>query len=362
MSNNYQASLGARISESGIRTVENQIKALSKKFKLNLEINANDINKTTKRIQEQLKKTKTQLQIEDVTGITRNEDKRAKEYQKIWNKAERDLAVTREKEDLKTYLLRSQRQIKLVAEREKLEKAQLASQLKNAEKLESFISRQSNALKRSVAGKDELLNKGGLRSEYQSILNDLSSMSSKGGKSIREMSSRIDEFKTKMRESQAAIKNTTKDGYNLVEMVSIAAKKIAVWAISTGLIYGSLHQIEKGIQYIIQLDSAMNEVRIVTGMTKGEVEDLAKSYNVLAKELKTTTAEITSVSVELFRQGLDGQVLQDRLEAIVKYAKISKISLQESEKILTATANATKRDVGEIIDIFAYLGRFCSAA
>jgi TP901 family phage tail tape measure protein len=356
MGNNYQASLGASISPAGIRQVENQIKAISKKYKLNLELNTSSIANTTKKIQQQLNKTKMQLRIDDAVGITQNEDKKARDYLKIWNKAERDLAITREKEDVKSYLLKSQRQIKLVAEREKLEKAQLASQLKNAEKLESFMSRQSNALKRSVAGKDALLEKSGLNTEYQSIINDLSKMSSSGGKSIKEMSTRIDEFKTKMKESQAAIKNTTKDGYSFGQMIEIAAKKIAIWAISTGIIYGTLRQIEKGIQYVVELDNAMNEVRIVTGMTKGEVDDLAKSYNILAKEMGVTTKEIAKTSAELFRQGLAGKDVEERMKAIIKYAKISGISLDESNTIITATANATERSVDDIINIFALLG------
>jgi TP901 family phage tail tape measure protein len=44
------------------------------------------------------------------------------------------------------------------------------------------------------------------------------------------------------------------------------------------------------------------------------------------------------------------------MKAIIQYAKISSISLDESNKIITATANATGESVQKIIDIFALLG------
>ena len=331
MANNYQALLSAAISPQGIKNIESQIKAISKKYKLNIEINTDNstLQKYTKKLQEQIKKSKTQLVIEDNTGITQVEDKRARAYSERWNKAE---------------------------------KARADNAIKQQQRVVDFIDRQSNALRQKVAGKESLLdyvNKDTgikLRDEFNSIMKDLQNMSSDGGKSIGEMSSRIDGFNTKLKETGVHFKNTNHDGYNFAEMISLAAKKIAIWAISTGLIYGTLRQIKAGVQYVIDLDNAMNEVRIVTGMTKDQVNDLAKSYNQLAKDLKTTTAELTQVSVELYRQGLSGSELDDRLQAIVKYAKISKISLQDSEKIITATANATGRSVQNIIDIFSQLG------
>jgi hypothetical protein len=50
------------------------------------------------------------------------------------------------------------------------------------------------------------------------------------------------------------------------------------------------------------------------------------------------------------------------MRAVIQYAKISSISLDESNKIITATANATGESVQKIVDVFAYLGRFCPAA
>ena len=94
-------------------------------------------------------------------------------------------------------------------------------------------------------------------------------------------------------------------------------------------------------------------------MTTEEVYKLATGYNKLAKEMNVTTGEIAKTSANLFRQGLDSSQVEERMKSIIKYAKISSISLQQSDKIITATANATGESVTKIIDLFALLGRFC---
>jgi len=104
------------------------------------------------------------------------------------------------------------------------------------------------------------------------------------------------------------------------------------------------------------LYNSLNEIRIVTNKTQQEVNNLALSYNKLAKEMNVTTKEVASTAADLFRQGLNDSQVEERMKAIIQYAKISGISLEESNKIITATANATGESVRKIVDIFAYLG------
>jgi len=134
------------------------------------------------------------------------------------------------------------------------------------------------------------------------------------------------------------------------------AYKMLQWAAVGTAIFGTWRALQDGVQYITQLDTALNEIRIVTGKTQLEVEKLASSYNNLAKEMSVTTTEIASTAVSLYRQGLSEDNINERMQAIIKYAKISGISLKEADTIITASANGTKASVNEIIDVFSYLG------
>lgn len=153
-----------------------------------------------------------------------------------------------------------------------------------------------------------------------------------------------------------AARNAMTDTLTWTKAISTAWKRMAQWAVGGTLFFGTLRQIKEGIAYITELDNSLNEIRIVTNKTQQEVNNLALSYNELAKEMGVTTKEIASTAADLFRQGLDDSQVEERMKAIIQYAKISGISLEESNKIITATANATGESVQKIIDIFAYLG------
>lgn len=123
-----------------------------------------------------------------------------------------------------------------------------------------------------------------------------------------------------------------------------------------GLLVGAVNALKSSVGYVVELDNSLNQIRIVTGQSQQEVQKLANSYNNLAKEMSVTTSEIASEAANLFRQGLGETEVEARMKAIIQYAKISSISMADSDKIITATANATGESVNKIIDIFALLG------
>lgn len=153
-----------------------------------------------------------------------------------------------------------------------------------------------------------------------------------------------------------ASRNAMVDTLTWSKAIQTAWKRMAQWFTGGILFFGVLQQIKQGISYISELDNSLNEIRIVTNKTQQEVNNLAMSYNKLAKDMSVTTKEIASTAADLFRQGLNEGQVEERMKAIIRYAKISGISLEESNKIITATTNATGESVQKIIDIFALLG------
>ena len=176
------------------------------------------------------------------------------------------------------------------------------------------------------------------------------------GNWIKDVGVYVDKATGKMYQFQNAQRNIMVDTLTWSKAITTALKRMAQWAISGTVIFGTLRQIKAGISYITELDNSLNEIRIVTNKTQQEVNNLALSYNKLAKEMNVTTREIASTAADLFRQGLDDSQVEERMKAIIQYAKISGISLEESNKIITATANATGESVRKIVDIFAMLG------
>jgi TP901 family phage tail tape measure protein len=166
----------------------------------------------------------------------------------------------------------------------------------------------------------------------------------------------VDKVTAGMRQLRKETTLAMKESDNFITTFVKDLGKLAIWSIAASIMYAPLRGLREGIVYLNELDKSLNEIRIVTGATQSEVQKLANSYNSLAKEMKVSTREIAGQAASLFRQGLNSLEVEERMRGIIQYAKISSISLEDSNKIITATANATGENIGKIIDIFALLG------
>jgi TP901 family phage tail tape measure protein len=161
---------------------------------------------------------------------------------------------------------------------------------------------------------------------------------------------------TQFESLKANMKTARVDSQGFTNDLIHNAKKMLEWTIIGTAIFGSMRALKDGISYVIEMDNALNEIRIVTGESQQEVQGLTKNFNDLAKAMSVSTVEIAKTSVELYRQGLSQKEVEERMKSTIQYAKISSISLADSNKIITATANATGESVTKITDIFAILG------
>ncbi len=228
-------------------------------------------------------------------------------------------------------------------------------QLIDSKNVELDIKRINNALDTLKVGKDKVFANSKVIDEVN-LLKNMQEQYKNGAISLKELSTQMGTVRTRAAQVAGEFRNVNKDGYNFVEMLTLSAKKIAIWGIATTAVYGGLRELKLGISYIYDLDNSLNEIRIVTGNTQAEVERLAVSYNKLAKEMSVSTRDLVGVSADLYRQGLNDTQVEERMKGIVQYAKISSISLNDSNRIITSTANATGESVQKIIDIFALLG------
>jgi hypothetical protein len=93
-------------------------------------------------------------------------------------------------------------------------------------------------------------------------------------------------------------KDVEKTNKNIFNTLKDNAGKVAQWALSTGIVYGTLDQIRRGMEYIVDLNKEMTNIQIVTGMSSAQIDALAASYTDLAKEFGVTTLEVAKGSLE----------------------------------------------------------------
>ena len=100
----------------------------------------------------------------------------------------------------------------------------------------------------------------------------------------------------------------------------------------------------------------LNEIRIVTGKSQQQANQLGTSYRNLARNMKVSATEVAVAATEFWRQGLDEQQVNERLIATTQYAKISAMEFEDAAEVITAATNTMGVSAQHVVDIFAYLG------
>lgn len=135
--------------------------------------------------------------------------------------------------------------------------------------------------------------------------------------------------------ANAELKKTKGFLQNIGETLFNAAK----WSVAYGAINNITNGIKSAWNYAISLDSALNDIRIVTGKSYQEMEKFAKSANKAAKALGTSTMDYTKGSLIYYQQGLGQKAVEARTAVSAKTANVTGQSMQEVSEELTAVWN-----------------------
>ena len=113
----------------------------------------------------------------------------------------------------------------------------------------------------------------------------------------------------------------------------------ARWQISSSILMGFTSAVSGAVSYAKELNTSLNDIRIVTGKSVEEMELFAEKANQAAKALSTTTTAYTDAALIYYQQGLDGKAVLDRANTTVKLANVVGKSAQEVSEWTTAIWN-----------------------
>ena len=113
----------------------------------------------------------------------------------------------------------------------------------------------------------------------------------------------------------------------------------ARWQISSSLLHGFMGAVQTAYHYAEDLNSSLNDIRIVTGASVEEMDKFAKKANEAARSLSATTTEYTKASLIFYQQGLSDDEVAKRTEVTIKMANAAGQSAQIVSDQLTAVWN-----------------------
>lgn len=160
------------------------------------------------------------------------------------------------------------------------------------------------------------------------------------------------DFDTLGEQGKRAFRNLTESLYTtnatldksktLLNSIGDTLINAAKWSVAYGVINNISNGIKSAWTYAVSLDSALNDIRIVTGKSYQDMEKFAKSANKAAKALGTSTMDYTKGSLIYYQQGLGEKEVAARTAVSAKTANVTGQSMQEVSEELTAVWNGFK--------------------
>lgn len=128
-------------------------------------------------------------------------------------------------------------------------------------------------------------------------------------------------------------------------------KTFAVYLLGSTITMGAVNSVKQVVTNVIDLNSAMTDLRIVTGGTKTETQELLKTYNQMAQALGTTTTIVSDAAVEWQRQGYSLEDTNTLIKDSMVLSIVGMIDASEAASYLTSVIKGYKVEVDDAMGI-----------
>ena len=147
---------------------------------------------------------------------------------------------------------------------------------------------------------------------------------------------------------------------NAITRFGQTLKNTVKWEISSNIVHGIESALNNAISYAKDLNSTLNDIRIVSGASAEEMTQFAINANKAAQTLSTTTNEFAKASLIYYQQGDNAALAAEKATITTKAANIAfSASAKEMSQMLTAVWNSYQMGSDQLehaVDVMAKLG------
>lgn len=136
-------------------------------------------------------------------------------------------------------------------------------------------------------------------------------------------------------QAEVPLKRTSK----MVTDFTRSLKNVAQYQISSSMFQAVTGALSDAISYTKDLNSSLNDIRIVTGQSADQMAKFAQQANKSAQLLSTTTNNYAKASLIFYQQGLGSADVKERTDAVIKMANVTKDSMTEVSSYMTSIWN-----------------------
>lgn len=167
--------------------------------------------------------------------------------------------------------------------------------------------------------------------DLNTISNNMSKLGAQGQAAFRNIA-------TQALTAKAEVKQTN---VLLTKMKDTLGRTLS-WSLSSAVINRFVGGIQQAIGYVKNLDTSLNNIRIVTGASADEMERFAERANDAARNMGAATTDYTNAALIYYQQGLGDEEVEVRTDVTVKTANVTQQSAEQVSEHLTAVWNGYK--------------------
>ena len=138
-----------------------------------------------------------------------------------------------------------------------------------------------------------------------------------------------------------------KESNQFLDKMAITFGNTLRWTATTKVINTITGAVQKAYYFTKDLDTSLNDIRIVTGKSADEMERFARQATNAAQALGKTTTDYTKASLLFYQQGLSDKEVAARTETTLKASNVTGQSTSQVSEQLTAVWNGYKVTAAE---------------
>lgn len=133
-----------------------------------------------------------------------------------------------------------------------------------------------------------------------------------------------------------------KESHALLDKIGTTFSNTIRFGLASSVFNRMTDSIQRSWEFTKQLDTSLNDIRIVTGKSADEMERYAKVANKAAQNLGATTQDYVKSSLIYYQQGLSDEETQARSDVTIKTANVTGQNASTVSEQLTAIWNGYK--------------------
>lgn len=158
-------------------------------------------------------------------------------------------------------------------------------------------------------------------------------------------------YEERLNKLKLQAKETARSSLSLGDALQTAMVKFPIWMVASTAFYGTLRTTQKFMSIIVDIDTKMTTLQMVSGATEKELTNTFENATASAEKFSRSLSETMDAIVEFSRQGFKGQDLTTLSDTALIASAVADLPTQQASEYLTSSLVQWNKDTNEAMSI-----------